>query len=108
MSRAIVDDALFDESRYLIDILRELEIIDIRLLLALESTIRSQDTVDRCTVLGVSVGVAESLNAKLVRLGLAETPGRLYRGLHRQVRASPFGVEVLNMLRQYGDGDPLT
>lgn len=105
--RALADDAKLDEAAYLVDILRDLQVIDIRLLLALESAdVDREKGVNTASALGVSIGVAESLNAKLLRLAVVETPGMSFRGLHPNVHISPFGREVLSALRDHGS-DPL-
>jgi hypothetical protein len=107
-SAGLNDDARFDEAMFLIDTLRELDVIDVRLLLALEAADPAPETGLRSShALGVSQGVAESLNAKLLRLALVETPGMSFRGLHAEVRLSGFGREVLEALRQHGSGNPL-
>lgn len=106
-SRGLKDDAKLDEMTFLVDTIRELQVIDIRLLLALEEANLAPETgLNSAEVLGVSSGVAESLNAKLLRLALVETPGMSFRGLHPAVRLSAFGRELLEVLRERG-GDPL-
>lgn len=107
-SRGLIDDAKLDEATFLIDILRDLQVIDVRLLLAIEARhLASETGLNTSEALGVSVGVAESLNAKLLRLAIVETPGMSFRGLHPEVRLSPFGHELLAVLRQHGEEDPL-
>jgi hypothetical protein len=107
-SRGLRDDAKLDEAVYLVDILRELQVIDVRLLLALEALdLAPENGANTSEVLGVSNGVAESLNAKLLRLAVVETPGMSFRGLYPEVRLSPFGHELLIALREHGAGDPL-
>jgi len=102
------DDAKLDESMFLIDTIRELEVIDVRLLLALEAAnLAPESGLKTSEALAVSQGVAESLNAKLLRLALVETPGMSFRGLHSEVRLSQFGREVLVALRLHGNGNPL-
>ena len=102
------DDAKLDEAMFLIDNVRELDVIDVRLLLALEAADPAPETgLNTSQALAVSLGVAESLNAKLLRLALVETPGMSFRGLHAEVRLSQFGREVLDLLRQQGNGNPL-
>ena len=107
-SRGILDDAALDEARYLIDVLRQLEVIDVRLLLAIEAQHLAPETgLNTSAALGVTPGVAESINAKLLQLAIVEAPGMSFRGLHAEVRLSPFGREMLNTLRSCGQGDPL-
>lgn len=107
-SRGLIDNAKLDEAAFLIDILREVQIIDVRLLLELEArNLPAEAGVSTAEVLGVSVGVADSMNAKLLRLAIVETPGMSFTGLHPQVRLSSFGHEVLALLRHHGGDDPL-
>lgn len=107
-SRGLIDDAKLDEAIYLIDIIRDLQVIDVRLLLAIEAEHLEPETgLNTSEALGVSVGVAESLNAKLLQLAIVETTGMSLRGLYPEVRLSPFGQEILDVLRRNGDGDPL-
>lgn len=106
--RGLTDDAKLDEAVYMVDILGDLQVIDVRLLLALEAgNLESETGLNTSEVLDVSVGVGESLNAKLLRLAIVETPGMSFRGLHSEVRLSPFGHELLDALREHGAGDPL-
>ena len=105
--RGLTDDAKIDEAIYMVDILRDLQVIDVRLLVALQAADLAPETgLKTAEVLGVSVGVAESLNAKLLRLALVETTGMSFRGLYADVRLSPFGHEVLRALQEHGAGDP--
>ncbi len=107
-SMGLNDDAKLDEATFLIDTIRELDVIDVRLLLALEVADPAPETgLNTSEALAVSPGVGESLNAKLLRLALVETPGMSFRGLHAEVRLSEFGREVLDALRQHGNGNPL-
>ena len=102
------DDAKLDEATFLVETIRELHAIDVRLLLALEAADLAPDTgLNTAGALGVSRGVAEALNAKLLRLALVETPGMSFRGLHAEVRLSEFGRELLDALRRHGNQSPL-
>jgi hypothetical protein len=107
-ARGLADDARLDESAFLISLLREVEVIDVRLLLGIEARgLEDEQGADTQEILDVSVGVAEALNAKLLRLALVETPGMSFRGLHKEVRLAPLGGELLALLRATGQGDPL-
>lgn len=107
-SRGVQDDALLDEARYLIAVIRQLDVIDVRLLVAVdEARLGRDEGLDTQVALGVSAGTAESLNAKLLQLAVVESPGMSYRALHSKVRMSALGAEILAYLRAAGGGDPL-
>jgi hypothetical protein len=104
-SRALADDAAFDEAGYVIGVLRELHVIDVELLVALEAAHLPDETgLDTSDALRVTAGVAKSLNAKLLRLGLIETPGLAFTGQHLSVRLGEFGAQILALLRESSDG----
>jgi len=97
-SRGLIDDAELDEARYKIDILRELQVIDVRLLVSLDG-LPDQTRSSTVDLLAVSTGVAHALNAKLVRLGLADTGGVTFGAVYSSVQITTFGREVLAILR---------
>jgi hypothetical protein len=85
----------------MINVLAQLEVIHIRILMALEESnppaeagVRVADAFD------LSPGLAEALCADLLRLALVETPGMSFRGLHNTVRLAPLGREILGLLRR--------
>jgi hypothetical protein len=84
----------------LVDLLGQLEIIDVRLLMALDEAGEALRTSE---VLGVSEGVAQMLNAKLLSLALVETEGMSFRTLHGAVRLATLGREALAVFRSNGD-----
>ncbi len=57
--RGLTDDAKIDEAIYMVDILRDLQVIDVRLLVVLQEADLAPETgLKTAEVLGVSVGVA--------------------------------------------------
>jgi hypothetical protein len=100
-SLGVRDSALVDQARYLVGVIAQLDVIHVRLLVALEA-VADRDPKENPKVvdlLGVSEGIAQGLSAELLRLALAEAAGLVFGGLHNQVRLSPFGREVLRFLR---------
>jgi len=105
-SPGVRDDAELDESLYKVDMLRELQVIDVRVLVHLAELSEGTNT-PTSDLLAVSAGVAYGLNAKLIRLGLADTGGVTFGANYSLVHITAFGREVLSILRECGDGDPL-
>lgn len=92
----IRDEALLDEALYTVGVLKQLDVIHIRLLNALDD---EDEGVDVANALNVSAGVAEALCADLLRAALVEALGLSFRGVHNQVKLSAFGREALRLLR---------
>lgn len=104
VARGLADDAALDEANYLLGILRELEIIDIRILLSLETAaLDSEKHRNTSETMGLTVGVAQSINAKLLGLGVVQSHGRSYSNLHSAILLAPLGEQILDLLRSQGD-----
>lgn len=100
-SEAVIDDARIDESQHRTKTLSQVGPLHIRMMRVLDERTRQEEGegVEVADALGISVPLAESIASDLLRLALAESPGMSFRTLHRQLRKSLYGSELLAYLR---------
>ncbi|MFP3880933.1 MAG: hypothetical protein ACLFWH_01290 [Actinomycetota bacterium] len=100
-SSGLNDSALLDESRYIVGVLSELDVIHVRILAALdqvETTPKSRFKV--ADLIETSEGISDALTQDLLRLALVKAPGMTFTGVHHGVAGlTSFGEQILAVLR---------
>lgn len=103
VAEGISSPSVDDSMKYLIGVLTQLQPIHISVLLSISDVDFPPESGFSLTdQMGLTEGIAQSVAADLIRLGLAESLGMSFTGLHTAVRVSKLGREIIGRLRESG------
>lgn len=100
VAEGISGPSIDDSMKYLVGVMTQLQPIHIRVLVSISDVNLPAETgfslIDQ---MGLTEGIAQAVAGDLIRLGLAESLGMTFTGLHTSVRESKLGREIMNRLR---------
>lgn len=100
VAEGISSSSVDDSMKYLVGVLTQLQPIHIRVLVSISDVKLPTETGFSLTdQMGLTEGIAQAVAGDLIRLGLAESLGMTFTGLHTAVRESKLGREVMDRLR---------